>query len=137
MIKGLTGRLGLAARIGAAIAAAVVAIQVLVTLVFLTHPPNFHALYSARWLSGAVTEIIKNAMAGATEPASILANLPNGESLSVRFDRAPPRRASSDPPWPLNRVLATVRSELGGPAAPTVEAVGMGAIGRRHSHCAG
>ena len=48
MIKGLLGRLGLAARIGAAIAAAVIAIQVLVTLVFLTHPPNFHPFYSAR-----------------------------------------------------------------------------------------
>ncbi len=126
MIKGLLGRLGLAARIGAAIAAAVIAIQVLVTLVFLTHPPNFHPFYSARWLSGSAVEIIKNAMAGATEPSSVLRNLANAEFLSVRFDRAPPRRATSDPPWPLNRVLATVRSELGGPAAPTVEAVGMG-----------
>jgi signal transduction histidine kinase len=126
MIRQAIARLGLAARIGAAIAAAVVAMQILVTLVFVLHPPNFHALYSARWLSGAVVEIIKNAMAGATEPASALRNLPNGESLTVRFDRAPPHPASSDPPWPLNRVLATVRSELGGPAAPTVEAVGMG-----------
>ena len=41
MIKGVLGRLGLAARIGAAIAAAVIAIQVLVILVFLMHPPNF------------------------------------------------------------------------------------------------
>ena len=64
MIKGLLGRLGLAARIGAAIAAAVIAIQVLVTLVFLTHPPNFQPFYSARWLSGSAVEIIKNAMAG-------------------------------------------------------------------------
>jgi signal transduction histidine kinase len=126
VIKGLIGRLGLAARIGAAIAAAVIAIQVLVTLVFLTHPPNFHPFYSARWLSGSAVEIIRNAMAGATEPASVLGNLPSAESLSVRFDHAPPRRATSDPPWPLNRVLATVRSELGGPAGPTVEAVGMG-----------
>ena len=126
MIKGLIGRFGLAARIGAAIAAAVIAIQVLVTLVFLMHPPNFRPFYSARWLSGSSVEIIKNAMAGATEPSSVLGNLPNAESLSVRFDRAPPRRASSDPPWPLNRVLATVRSELGGAAGPTVEAVGMG-----------
>ena len=46
MIKGLIGRLGLAARIGAAIAAAVIAIQVLVTLVFLMHPPNwFYPFY--------------------------------------------------------------------------------------------
>ena len=75
MIKGLIGRLGLAARIGAAIAAAVIAIQVLVTLVFLTHPPNFHPFYSARWLSGSAVEIIKNAMAGATEPSSVLRNL--------------------------------------------------------------
>jgi signal transduction histidine kinase len=126
VIKGVLGRLGLAARIGAAIAAAVIAIQVLVILVFLMHPPNFQPFYSARWLSGSAVEIIKNAMAGATEPSSALGNLPNPESLSVRFDRAPPRRATSDPPWPLNRVLATVRSELGGPSAPTLEAVGMG-----------
>jgi signal transduction histidine kinase len=126
VIRQALARLGLAARIGAAIVAAVAAIQVLVTLVFVLHPPNFHALYSARWLSGAAVEIIRNAMAGATEPASALRDLPNGESLTVRFDRAPPHPASSDPPWPLNRVLATVRSELGGPAAPTVEAVGMG-----------
>ncbi|HEY1885750.1 MAG TPA: HAMP domain-containing sensor histidine kinase [Roseiarcus sp.] len=126
MIRQAFARLGLAARIGAAIAAAVIAIQILVTLVFVLHPPNLHALYSARWLSGAAVEIIRNALAGAREPTSALGNLPNGESLTVRFDRAPPPRASSDPPWPLNRVLATVRSELGGPAAPAVEAVGMG-----------
>ena len=63
MIKGLLGRLGLAARIGAAIAAAVIAIQVLVTLVFLTHPPNSHPFYSARWLSGSAVEIIKKTRA--------------------------------------------------------------------------
>jgi hypothetical protein len=110
VINGLIGRLGLAARIGAAIAAAVIAIQVLVTLVFLMHPPNFHPFYSARWLSGSAVEIIKNAMAGATEPSSALRNLPNPESLSVRFDHAPPRRATSDPPRPLNWVLATVQN---------------------------
>jgi hypothetical protein len=106
VIRQAFARLGLAARIGAAIAAAVIAIQILVTLVFLMHPPNLHALYSARWLSGAAVEIIKNAMAGATEPASALRNLPNGESLTVRFDRAPPHRASSDPPWPLKAIRA-------------------------------
>ncbi len=96
MIKEAFARLGLAARICAAIVAAVIAIQILVTLVFVLHPPNLHALYSARWLSGAAVEIIKNAMAGAREPASALGNLPNGESLTVRFDRAPPpaRRAT-------------------------------------------
>jgi len=119
-------RLGLAGRIGAAIAGVVVAIQVLVTLVFVLNPPSFHAFYSARWLSGAAVEIIKNAMAGGGEPASASESLPNGESLTIRFDRAPPRRASKDPPWPLNRVLETIRSELGGPGAPKVEAVGMG-----------
>jgi hypothetical protein len=64
VIKGLIGRFGLATRIGAAIAAAVIAIQVLVTLVFLMHPPNFRPFYSARWLSGSSVEIIKNAMGG-------------------------------------------------------------------------
>ena len=36
-------RLGLATRIGAAIAVAVAAIQALVTLVFVLNPPNVHA----------------------------------------------------------------------------------------------
>jgi signal transduction histidine kinase len=115
-------RLGLATRIGVAIVAAVAAIQALVTLVFLLNPPSFHAFYSARWLSGAVVHIIKNA-----GTASALGSLKNGESLAVRFDPAPPPGfGPGGPPWPLNRVLATVRDELGAAAAPSIEAVGMG-----------
>ena len=64
MIGRAFARLGLAARIGAAIVAAVIAIQVLVTLVFVLNPPSLHPFYSARWLSGAVAEIIKNTMSG-------------------------------------------------------------------------
>ena len=75
MIGRAFARLGLAARIGAAIVAAVIAIQVLVTLVFVLNPPSLHPFYSARWLSGAVAEIIKNAMAGEAPPASALGNL--------------------------------------------------------------
>src|SRR5208337_2061422 len=122
-------RLGLAARIGVAIVAAVVAIQALVTLVFVMNPPSLHPFYSARWLSGAVAAIAKNAMSGEAAPASGFGNLQNSESLSVRVDTAPPALGPHDPPWPLNRVLATVRSELGGAAAPSIEAIGMGPSG--------
>ena len=130
MIKGLIGRFGLAARIGAAILAAVAAIQVLVALVFILNPPNFHPFYSARWLSDAAVTIIRNAMAGATEPSSVLGNLQNAETLAVGFVNAPPPRLGpGEPPWPLNRVLATVRSEVGDASAPSIEAVGMGPSG--------
>ena len=61
MISNAFARLGLAARIGVAIGAAVAAIQALVTLVFVLNPPSLHPFYSARWLSGAVAEIIRNA----------------------------------------------------------------------------
>ena len=57
------------------------------TLVFVLNPPNFHPFYSARWLSGAVAEIIRNAKSGETEPASGLGDLQNAESLAVRIDR--------------------------------------------------
>ena len=79
-------RLGLAARIGAAIVAAVAAIQVLVTLVFVLNPPNFHPFYSARWLSGAAVTIIKNATSGETQLTSALGNLENAE-VSLRSVR--------------------------------------------------
>ena len=124
------GRLGLAARIGAAILAAVVAIQVLVALVFILNPPNFHPFYSARWLSDAAVTIIKNATLGEAQLTSALGNLPNAESLVVRFVAAPPPRIGpGEPPWPLNRVLATVRNEVGDVASPSIEAVGMGPSG--------
>lgn len=71
MIGRAFARLGLAARIGAAIVAAVIAIQVLVTLVFVLNPPSLHPFYSARWLSGAVAEVIKNTMAGAAPSALV------------------------------------------------------------------
>ena len=99
------------------------------TLVFVLNPPNFHPFYSARWLSGAVVEIIKNSTSGETEPTSALGDLQNAESLAVRFDNAPPRLGPGEPPWPLNRVLATVRNELGDADAPSIEAVGMGPSG--------
>ena len=79
MIGRAFARLGLAARIGAAIVAAVIAIQVLVTLVFVLNPPSLHPFYSARWLSGAVAEVIKNTMAGAAPSATALGNLQNAE----------------------------------------------------------
>ena len=124
------GRLGLAARIGAAIVAAVAAIQILVTLVFVLNPPNFHPFYSARWLSGAAVTIIKTTSSGESELASALADLQNAGTLAVGVVNAPPRRLGpGEPPWPLNRVLATVRSEVGDAAAPSVEAVGMGTSG--------
>ena len=74
MIGRAFARLGLAARIGAAIVAAVIAIQVLVTLVFVLNPPSLRPFYSARWLSSAVAEIIKNTMAGEAPPAGVLGN---------------------------------------------------------------
>jgi hypothetical protein len=129
-MRGAIARLGLAARIGAAIVAAVAAIQVLVTLVFVLNPPSFHPFYSARWLSGAVVTIIKNSASGETRLASALGDLENAESLAVRFVDAPPSRLGpGEPPWPLNRVLATVRNEVGDAAAPSIEAVGMGPSG--------
>jgi signal transduction histidine kinase len=120
---------GLAARIGAAIVAAVAAIQVLVALVFVMNPPNFHPFYSARWLSDAAVTIIRNATSGEAQLTSALGNLQNAESLAVRFVNAPPSLGHSDPPWPLNRVLDTVRNEVGDAAAPSIEAVGMGPSG--------
>ena len=129
MISNAFARLGLAARIGVAIGAAVAAIQALVTLVFVLNPPSLHPFYSARWLSGAVAEIIRNAETGETQPASGSGNLQRAESLAVRIDYAPPHLGPGDPPWPLNRVLVTVRNELGGAAAPSIEAVGMGPSG--------
>jgi signal transduction histidine kinase len=124
VIRQAFARFGLAARIGAAIAAAVIAIQILVTLVFVLHPPEFHPFYSARWLSGALAEIIKNATSGETAPMSVSGDAQNAESLTVRLENAPPRFVRDDPPWPLNRVIATVRNELGG-AAPSMTARGM------------
>ncbi|MBV8798146.1 MAG: HAMP domain-containing histidine kinase [Hyphomicrobiales bacterium] len=128
MIRQALARLGLAARIGAAIAAAVIAIQILVTLVFVLHPPQFHPFYSARWLSGALAEIIKNSKSGETAAAGVSGGARNAESFAVRIEDSPPGFVREDPPWPLNRVLATVRNELGG-AAPPIQAGGMGPAG--------
>ena len=128
MIGRAFARLGLAERIGAAIVVAVIAIQVLVTLVFVLNPPSLHPFYSARWLSGAVAEIIKNTMSGKAPPASALGNLQNADSLAIGLERAPsPRLDPGDPPWPLNRVLATVRNEVSGAAA--LQALGIGPSG--------
>ena len=69
MISGAFARLGMAARIGIAIVASVAAVQVLVTLVFVLHPSGLPPFYSARWLSGAVAEIVTNARSGETEPS--------------------------------------------------------------------
>jgi signal transduction histidine kinase len=130
MITQRIARLGLAARIGAAIVAAVAAIQVLVALVFVLNPPNFHPFYSARWLSDAAVTVIRNATTGGQELATALGDLPNAETLAVRFVNVPPPRVGhGEPPWPLNRVLATVRNEVGDLAAPSIEAVGMGPSG--------
>ena len=89
MIKQAFARLGLAGRIGAAIFAAVAAIQVLVTLVFVLNPPNFHPFYSARWLSNAAVTIIKTTSSGEPELASALADLQDAETLAVRFVNDP------------------------------------------------
>jgi signal transduction histidine kinase len=129
-MKGLIGHFGLAARIGAAIFAAVAAIQVLVTLVFVMNPPNFHPFYSARWLSDATVTLIRNASSGEAQLTSALGSLPNAQALAVRFaDAPPPRIGPGQPPWPLNRVLATVRNEVGDVASASIEAVGMGPSG--------
>ncbi len=129
MISGAFARLGLAARIGIAIVASVAAVQILVTLVFVLRPSGFPPFYSARWLSGAVAEIVTNARSGETEPTSGLGNLQNAEGLDVRIDHAPPRLGPGDPPWPLNRVLATVRNELGGVDTVSIQPAGMGPLG--------
>ena len=114
MISGAFARLGMAARIGIAIVASVAAVQVLVTLVFVLRPSGLPPFYSARWLSGAVAEIVTNARSGETEPTGALGNLQNAEGLAVRIDHGAAPFGPADPPWPLNRVLATVRNELGG-----------------------
>jgi signal transduction histidine kinase len=75
-----------------------------------------------------LAEIVKNAASGEAAPASVSGNAQNAESLTVRFENAPPGFVRDDPTWPLNRVLATVRNELGG-AAPPIEAGGMGPPG--------
>ena len=126
MIGRALGRLGLAARIGAAILAAVIAIQALVTLVFLLHPPSLRPLYSARWLSGEVAKILKNRETAEAAPVGAPAQTQNPEALSVRIERAqPPDFVRADPEWPMNRVLATVHAHLG-EAAPPLAASGMG-----------
>ena len=138
MISRAFARLGLAARIGAAIVAAVIAIQVLVTLVFVLNSPSLHPFYSARWLSAEVAEIIKNAMEAEAPPASALGNLQNANSLAIGMERAPPPRLDpGDPPWPLNRVLATVRNEVSGAAAALRSSSGYRTVGRAPSSRAG
>ncbi len=130
MISGALARNGLAARIGLAIVAAVAAIQVLVTLVFVLNPLTFPPLYSARWLSGAVVEIIRNAMSGEPPPTDALTNLQDPQALTVSIDRSPPRLSPRKPPWPLDRVLAMVQDELGdGAGAASVDAAELGPSG--------
>ena len=122
-------RLGLAARIGTAIVAAVVAIQILVTLVFVLRPPTFPPFYSARWLSAVVTDIIRRETTAGADPARALADGAGAEALVVRIEETPPRLAQGPAPWPLDRVLATVRSDLRDPLEASVQAAGMGPMG--------
>jgi hypothetical protein len=84
-------RLSLAARIGAAIVAAVAAIQVLVTLVFVLNPPNFHPFYSARWLSSAAVKIIKNSTLGEAEFANALGDLQERRISRCSFRQCAPQ----------------------------------------------
>ncbi len=128
MIRAVLGRFGLAARIGLSIAAAVVAIQVLVVAVFMLTPQKLPPLYGAGWLSDAVADLAKPALsttAGASTDADILERLPRIPSLSVWIDHAPPRHLA-DPAWPLNRVVATVRSKLSDHPSATVDAFLLG-----------
>ena len=80
----------------------------------------------------AVAEIIRNATSGEAPPTPLWTNLPNAEALAVRHRaRRRPASVPGDPPWPLNRVLATVRNEVGdGARPPSVEAAGIGTVGR-------
>ena len=130
MIGRAFARLGLAARIGIAIVVAIAVVQVLVTLVFLLNLGNEPKLYSARWLSAAIVEIARKARAG--DASNALAQVDGGEALEIRVERRPPPHAPPDEPsWPLNRVLDTVRGELGEGGATRVEAVQTGPWGTR------
>ena len=131
MIGGALARPGLAARIGVAIVLAVAAIQILVTLVFVLNQSSFPPLYSARWLSGAVVEIVRHAKSGQATQIGAPTNVQNAQALAVRIDRSPPRLFAGVPSWPLNRVVATVRNELGGGAGvPSIEAAEVGLWGQ-------
>ncbi|MGA7195537.1 sensor histidine kinase [Roseiarcus sp.] len=121
MIRTLFGRFGLAARIGLSIAAAVVAIQVLVVAVFLLTPENRPPLYGALWLSDAVADLARSALSGAATEPDFLERLPRFGGLSVGIDQTPPRHLVP-PPWPLNRVVATVRSKLADRPSAAVDA---------------
>ena len=127
MIRAALARLGLAARIGVAIVLAVASIQILVTLVVVLNPSAFPPLYSASWLSGAVVDIVNHAMSGQATQDGAPTNDPNLQALAVRIERSPPQLFPAVPSWPLNRVVATVRSELGGGAGvPSVAAAEVG-----------
>ncbi len=121
MISAVSWRFGLAARIGFSIAAAVVAIQVLVVAVFVLTPENPPPLFGAGWLSDAVVHVARPAFSAAATDADILEHLPRVEALSVRIDHDPPRHLA-DPPWPLNRVVATVRNKLADHPSAAVDA---------------
>lgn len=111
MIGAVPGRFGLAARIGLSIAAAVAAIQILVAAVFVLTPTDPLPLYRAGWLSDTIAGLAQTALSAPSTDANILERLSRVEALSVRIEHAPPRHLA-EPPWPLDRVIATVRRKL-------------------------
>ncbi len=100
------------------------------TLVFLLNLSALPPFYSARWLSAEVVDIVKRAMSGEAASNGVPTNVRDAGVLAVRVDHTPPRLEFRDPPWPLDRVLATVRSRLGGDAeTASIEAAGSGPWG--------
>ena len=126
MIGRAFSRLGLTARIGIAIVAAIAAIQVFVTLVLVLSPSRFPPFYSASWLSEAVVQIVRDASPGVASQTTAALSSRNVDALSVGVQNAAPDLGAESPRWPLNRVLATIRRGLGGNSKASIEAAEMG-----------
>ena len=126
MICRAFSRLGLTARIGIAIVAAIAAIQIFVTLVLVLSPSRFPPFYSARWLSDTVVQIIQDASPGAGAQNAAPLRSRNVDALSVGVQNAAPNLGAESPRWPLNWVLATIRRGLGDDSKASIEAAETG-----------
>ncbi len=112
MIPGRLRRIGLAARIGLAIAGAVAAIQLLVAAVFLLRPEPPPPLYGARWVADSVAAAAKSLGDPPVREDDALARLPRGDLLTFTLTRTPPPRPEAF--WPLDQIAATISRDLGG-----------------------
>lgn len=108
-------RRGLAARIGLAMATALVAMQLLAGLGFFLMPPPTFTVFGTRWLVETSVDLYGRAVAGASETE--LARLPAAQQLRVEIvDRLP--LPPPGPPamsfWPFQRLGPTLAAALGG-----------------------